>query len=461
MRLRRAVLLLAAVGLVVAVGPPAWGQDIPRATCLDCHEGEGMEYAVIRSTPFIEVPVGETQSLGVTVANPWLHDITGALVTVNLTDAPGLSFETPEPIHREETTTVGLQEPVNFTFPVETGATGVVATMEQPPDESEQGLNDVDTELVLPDDSRVTGPDDGIRTEGIGSGNPEQPTPAQPVERLIVEDTEQLTTTGEWTFSLNREAGSEDDEIAVTIDVYYNASRLLSQQMDETLTGGDSAEVGFPIQAEETGEVTVRYDVTLTAYYDHPDGISSQDEGNETLSGEDTFTVGESLEVGEAGPAVPAQPPINWELNSRAWGEATGFIGLFMVPLSLVLGGAFGRRNVLWVNELVGSARIRVLWHNALSFSLLGFTLLHLGLFLYESAFSWSVGMVWGGTSTLALIGLAITGGFQQRFARSIGYAKWRLLHISMAVVFVATLLVHVLVDGVHFDVFRAALGLT
>jgi hypothetical protein len=132
-----------------------------------------------------------------------------------------------------------------------------------------------------------------------------------------------------------------------------------------------------------------------------------------------------------------------------------------MVPLSLVLGGAFGRRNVLWVNDAVGSARLRVLWHNALSFLLLGFTLLHLVLFLYEGAFSWSVGMVWGGTSTLALIGLGITGGFQRRFARSLGYSTWRLLHIGMAVAFVATLLVHVTVDGVHFDWLRSLVGLS
>lgn len=461
MRLRRAVLLVAAVGLVVALGPPAWSQEIPRATCLDCHEGEGMEYAVIRSTPFVEVPTGETQTLEVTVANPWLHEITGALVTVDLNDAPGLSFQTPDPIHREETTTVDVDETVNFTFPVQRGATGVVASMQQPPDESEQGLNDVDSAIVLPDGSTITGPADGVQTEGLESGNPEQPRPAREVERIVIDDTERLTSTGDWDFSLERQTGPPDDEIAVTIDVYYNASRLLSQQMPETVAGGGSATVGFPIQAKEQGEVTVRYNVTLTAYYDHPDGISSQDEGNYTLGGERSFSVGESLEMGDAGPAVPAQPPVNWELNSRAWGEATGFIGLFIVPLSLVLGGAFGRRNVLWVNEMVGSARLRVLWHNALSFSLLGLTLLHLVLFLYESAFSWSVGMVWGGASTLSLIGLAITGGFQQRFARSLGYAKWRLLHIAMAVAFVATLLVHVLVDGVHFDGFRAALGLT
>jgi hypothetical protein len=461
MRWRRTVLLLAAVGLVVTVGPAAWSQQVPRATCLDCHEAEGMEYAVLRNTPFQEVPVGETQDLEVVVANPWLHEISSALVTVNLTDAEGLSFETPDDIARNESTTVELDQPTNITFPVQTGATAVVTRMEQPRDPSGAGANDVDARLALPDGTSFSGPDDGANTGDPNEGVPGEPQPTEPVEQIVVDDPNALASTGNWTFTLERDSGTPDDEVQTSIRVFYNATRVLSDRIQETIGEGSSDAAAFPVQGTAEGEVTVSYTVTLTAYYDHPDGIQSQDEGNETLEGETTFEVGDSLELGDAGPAVPETPSINWQLNARAWGEVTGFIGLFMVPLSLVLGGAFGRRNVLWVNEMVGSARLRVLWHNALSFLLLGFTIVHLILFLYEGAFSWSVGMVWGGTSTLALIGLGITGGFQRRFARGLGYSTWRLLHIGMAVAFIATLLVHVTVDGVHFDWLRSWLGLS
>ncbi|MDX1611970.1 MAG: hypothetical protein R3185_06340 [Candidatus Thermoplasmatota archaeon] len=469
MRARRALILLVALALLIGLGPSAWSQKVPRATCLDCHEAEGMKYAVIQSTPFVEVPTGEAQELEITVSNPWLHDLTAALVTVDLTQAPGLSFDTNDPLHLEENVTLTPapgQGNVTLPFEVLPGATGVVARMEQSPDTSGQGAQDVDTRLTSPEGPTARAPRDGAPESATDLTR--EPGPARPVEQYAFR-AEAVAARGTGTWNLTAflaqpvtgpNTGGPVD-VHLVVDVYYNATRTQSRLISETIGPGGSETTAFTIKGSNAGQAQVRINTTLTSYYAHPSGIGAQDEGNTTLRRGSNFTIGERLELGEAGPAVPPTPPISWKLNARIWGEATGFIGLFMVPISLVLGGAFGRQNVLWVNKITKSARIRVLWHNTLSFFLLGISLLHLLLFLYEEVYDWSVGMVWGGLGTIGLIGLAVTGGFQRWFARRMGYAKWRLLHIAMAVLFVATVLAHVLVDGAHFDIFRDWLGLT
>ncbi len=463
MRARRALVLIALTVVVVAMGPAAWSQQIPRATCLDCHEAEGMRYAVIQGTPYIEIPEGETQTLDVTVANPWLHDITGALVTVDLANASTVTFETPDPLHLNESVTLGPgDDTATFPFEVEPGATGVVAKMTQPEDQTGIGGIDIDTRLQFPEADTAHAEPDGAADQSELGGERREPGPATTVEQYASEGDNVATKgTGTWELILELESGPPDTTAEVEIDVFYNVTRTQSRLYSETIGPGGSGEVPFRIKGTEQGPAQVDIDVTLTSYYEHPTGIGAQDEGNHTMSSQLNFTVGETREVGDAGPAVPPTPPISWKLNARIWGEATGFIGLFMIPLALLLGGAFGRRNVLWANKITGSARLRVLWHNSLSFFLLGISLLHLVLFLYEEVYAWSVGMIWGGIGTLALIGLGITGGFQRRLARSMGYDKWRLWHIAMAVAFVASVLVHVLVDGAHFDVFRDWLRLT
>ncbi len=461
MRLQRILLIGTLLALTVGLGPAAWSQSIPQATCLDCHEEEGMQYAVITSTPYIEIPTGNTTPFDVTVANPWLHETTSTLVTVNLSQAPTLSFEKPDDVDRNESVELGPRETSNISFSVEQGATAVVVKMTQEEDTSERGLNDVDTRLHLPEGETIAAEPDGVDTgDPTGLQIPERdPSKAKTVEKIVVED-DRLASTGGWNYSLERVSGDGAEPVDAEIQVYYNATDTQSQRISETIAPNQAANASFPIKGQEQGEAKIQYTVTVTDFYEHPEGVPSQDEGNATLEGERNFTVGERLEVGDVGPVVPAEPPINWMLNARSWGEATGFIALFMIPPALLLGGAFGRRNVLWVNKITRSARLRVLWHNALSFFILGLSIFHLILFLIEPVYRWSVGFVWGGTATLALIGLGITGGFQRQIAREIGYAKWRLLHIAMASVFVAATLAHVAVDGVHFDFLRAWLGL-
>ncbi len=450
------VLLLLALAALLAIGPAAWSQQIPRATCLDCHEEEGMRYAVLQATPFISIPTGETQDLEITVGNPWLHDITSARVTVDLTNATPLTFDTPDPIHERTNVTLSPGDaPANLTFAVQAGATAIIAKATQPPDQTSLGTTDADTTLYTPGGQAIDQP----REDGINPAEPGAPRPVQETEAYVIDD-DRTAETGDWALEVDLASGPPDTEISISIDVFYNASRTQPRLLTQTIDPSGSESLAFPIKATEQGPVQIDYEVVVTSFYEHPGGIGAQDEGNETLTGSLEFTIGEELELGEAGPALPPTPPINWKMNARIWGEATGFIGLFMVPLSLVLGGAFGRRNVLWMNKVTRSARLRVLWHNALSFALLAISLIHLVLFLYEPVYDWSVGFVWGGLGTLALVGLGITGGFQRRFARSMGYANWRLLHIAMAVGFVASVLAHVLIDGAHFDFLREWLRL-
>jgi hypothetical protein len=232
--------------------------------------------------------------------------------------------------------------------------------------------------------------------------------------------------------------------------VYYNLSRAteLTLRGPESLPPGGTHAFRFTLLAKDVEALQrMRVGGRGMAYYLHNDP-NTQNEGTYDKWNTLQFETGTELSVEDAD-VVPV------ELNLlgpvfRRWGQVLGFAGSFLIIPSLVFGGTFGKGSVSFLNRAMGGPRTRVLFHNSMSFWLLGVSLLHMLLFLYESFWNWSHGLVWGGLSLACMIGLGVTGATQRSFVARWGFNRWRFVHFSMGFLVVVFVLVHVLADGSH-----------
>ncbi|MGH2670683.1 MAG: hypothetical protein ACRDH5_16505, partial [bacterium] len=337
---RAAALVMVASALLLAAGGQGFGAKIPRATCLDCHEKEGMKYATVILTPFLEIPQNETSTLEVVVANPWLHDITDVQATVSLV-TPTLSFIVQKPFNATETGVLGAPpagtDAVSIPFAVSTGATGLLVRMTETPGPQ---AADGDLSLLGPDGVEHTPPEpDGLEA------NP----PSREVRDAasLGYDAAAASALGTGNFTAfartSRLQGAltlgAPTPVTLDVHVFYNASTMQIQRKIVSFKQPDSESLRFDIQGSSPGPARIDVAVTVTTHYIHPKGIGAQDDGNETLTSRIDFEVGQQRRLGEQ-TALATAIPRNWNLVMTVWGEVTGWIGLFLVPISLVLGGA-------------------------------------------------------------------------------------------------------------------------
>lgn len=132
-------------------------------------------------------------------------------------------------------------------------------------------------------------------------------------------------------------------------------------------------------------------------------------------------------------------------------GEVTGITGAVLLPPALVLGGTFGRVSRQQINNFLGGAKRRVMFHNTISLGLTAIALLHVILFLWEKQYTVLKGLVWGGLGLLCLLGLALTGYYQVPLIQKYGYRWWRVTHLSMGVLVVVFTVWHTVLDGADF----------
>lgn len=461
-------LALAAAALLVAL--PGLAQQAPgddggvrmtggNATCMDCHRAEGMQFVDTFPDDLQEVPAGETFTVNVTIANPWLHHIEDARVGFNLSESEVLTFAGGrEPLDRE------IQGQVNQTggsrdhdFPVFEGATEAVVTLRG--DEG-NGLNDWDLGIASPSGETFNGTDDDVSDAGGG---------AETWNERIVIGQEALLSGGfgNWTATVTlANGGPPFNTYDLAIQVYYNASQadVLFVSGPDRLDEGETATYGIRIKADNrTGPTTLATNVTMLATADVPDdhppsGIPNiQNVGSWWVSENQTVEVGDEL--------VKRQPEVTTDVSGvnpiillRSYAFLSGWTSLFLLPLALVLGGTFGGWSIRWVDRRMG-ARRRILWHNATSFLLLAVVLLHMGMFLFEPTREWTKGLLFGGLALASLSGLAVSGSFQQQMVRRYGFSAWRFIHLSLALLMVLFVTLHTTVEGTDFQFVRDLLG--
>lgn len=474
----RKMLLLGvgALAVLVMVGVPGFGQgvvqpagEITDAECYGHHKEAGFRSMDIFPEVISEAPKGETFPFRMTIRNPWLHELHGVVGYVNITDAPGLSF----PGEKEPT----IQEPTPGSFeadatqtqstdviiPVDANATELFVELVGTPStlipiDRLGGLkNDYDLAIISPDGALVFPPADldPPPNPSDPSSTASQPTTTESVRMGY--DNLSTSAAGDWTARVSFR-GAEPGTYTLSYAVYYNLSKSTELRVPAAkpnLMPGETTTVEFTINAKDADALQLmRYGGIALAFHDHTDR-NTEDEGNYNKWNSFDFVLGTELSVAEIKveeTGIDTLSPV-----FRRWAEVLGFAGTFLMIPSLVLGGTFGKGSVDLFNNVFRSPRRRVLVHNSTSFWLLGTSLLHMILLLYETNYGWSHGLVWGGLALACMIGLGITGATQRAFVAKWGFTRWRFVHFAMGILVAVFVLVHMVADGTHLAPIREA----
>ncbi|HWH07971.1 MAG TPA: hypothetical protein VNX21_02155 [Candidatus Thermoplasmatota archaeon] len=467
--LRKLTLLLAGfLGVLFVVALPSWGQEavepsgeLATAECYGHHKTEGFRSMDLFPKVVAEAPKGQPFPVELTVTNPWLHELQNVNGYVNISGAPGLSFP-------------GERDPVAFPFEGTVNANPGSATHDVAVDENATEmvvslvgvvgtplpggrLQPVDYDLV------VTSPDGAIVARDprdLDTAPPNVQNRGTPVEEVKVDQTN-LTQAGPgtWKVQVDYRGLQPQGQYQVVATVYYNLSRSseLILKGPDLLKPGESHTFTFTINAKDSSAIqALRYGARATAHHEHTDKAIG-DYGDYDKWNTFTFPLGTKLEYGTSGAGVVKVDTLGPVV--RRWGQVLGFAGSFLILPSLLLGGTFGKRSVEGLNRIFGSPRRRVLFHNAMSFWLLGLSLLHMLVFFYEAFWGWSHGLVWGGLALACMIGLGVTGATQRAFVAQWGFTRWRFVHFSMGVLVVVFVLVHMVADGSHLAPVAALFG--
>ncbi len=462
----------ALLAVLLLVGIPTLGQDaldpqgeLTEAECYGHHKQEGFRSMDLFPTVLNEVPKGKPFDFQLTIKNPWLHDLKDVSAYVNVSDAPGLEFPGAQP--PTEVNKTGVAAPASpqqyasedYKVASTTGITEIYASVVGAPTTLPGPLtpgrvaNSTDYRLVL------KGP--GGKAVGAAPA-PYNPTDGGHQREVAVHvNTSTLLAAGpgDWTATVYH-GNLADTTYDFYLAAYYNASQNteLVLKGPALLKPNEQYTFKFQVIAKDAESLQrMRYGGRGTAYHQHTDrniGDSGDYDKYSTLE----FRTGATLSVGQgvatAGTSVSLLEPV-----LRRWGQVLGFAGSFLIIPSLVFGGTFGRGSVGALNKLFGGPRRRVLFHNSMSFWLLGVASLHMFIYFYEAFWVWSAGLVWGGLALAAMVGLGVTGAVQRSFVARWGFNRWRFVHFAMGILVVVFTLVHMVADGSHFAAIRAMFG--
>lgn len=460
-----AVLLLAGLpGLGQGVTEPAG--ELADAECYGHHKQEGFRSFDLYPTLISQVPKGKEFEFQMLIRNPWLHEVRDLFAYVDVTDAPGIQLEGgKDPDERPltgETIEGGPTQYATRTYPieVEVNATELVVALSGTPGTQvpapilRDRRADFDLSLASPDGSIVlTGPDPSPLDENILNSE----GPYTWVEDVRVNQ-RNLTNAGPgvWTLTVAYRGPDAEGAYDLFTGVYYNQTGIILRQGPPVLMPNEEASFTFRLKVKDAeGLQRMRYGGLAVAYHEHTDK-NIGDIGNYDKWNTMQFETGAELRV-QGIANVPGGGADTLGPILRRWSQVLGFAGSFLLVPSLVFGGTFGKGSVVAMNKWFGGPRRRVLFHNSMSFWLLGVSLLHMLLFLYEAFWNWSHGLLWGGLALACMIGLGVTGATQRSFVARWGFNRWRFVHFAMGILVLVFVLVHMVADGSHLAPIRAA----
>lgn len=480
----RKLLLLGggALAVLLLVGLPSIAQDaldptgeLTDAECYGHHKQEGFRSMDLFPDGLQEVPKAGTFPFDLTVKNPWLADLTQVSAYVNISNAPGVYFAGARPA--DEKPYKGETQPAtqpggaysSKPYPVDVvdGATEIYASMVGTPATSPlpagtPGVyaNSSDYRLV------ILGPDNKPASEEPAfDAKTTYDVTARTSHKLAGLAHVNATTIlqrgpGKYTATVYY-GGVQTGTYDLFVGAYYNASQELVLKGPELLKPGEQYTFHFTVQTKDVAALQhMRYGGRANAHHVHTDKNIESDGAYDKFSTVE-FRTGAQLvktggDVSASGSTVSLLEPV-----LRRWGQVLGFASAFLIIPSLVFGGTFGRGTVTTLNKWMGTPRRRVLFHNSMSFWLLGVALLHMVLFLYEAFWVWSAGVLWGGLALAAMIGLGVTGAVQRRFVARWGFNRWRYVHFAMGILVVVFTVIHSVADGSHFAFLRDMFGPT
>lgn len=456
------------------------GGPIPEknTSCWSCHVGWVTPLKTFYTfIPPAEAgaPVGQEFDYVVQLQNPWLQEITFIVPRVDLAQAPSLQFAGgPEPI-------AGLELNGSITLqaspaPNPLNPSGLVGGSATVPLTVALGVTYVDLTLT-PADTTLNGPTLTLNLYTGTAAPPGPPTnsstapgPGQPATLVFptVEIVGANGGAGNWTIEAKVEnaqrAGvpSQGNRIPFVLTVNARAETtdktLLIQPQNVKIAKLTSFLFTYRLKAVAepgVGEV-VGLGLNGTMYFEHLDS-STDNFANVTKDYGKPLAVtmapdgsGRVIIVGpQDGGFVVVQPKNGASIGTLS--EAIGYVAGFLLIASVWTGGMFGKASRRQLNGVFGSAKRRVAFHNFLSYGILLFASIHTVMFIIETAYYWTLGVLWGGLAILAMFGLGLTGAFQVGMIRRWNYATWRWSHYGLAVAAIVFSMVHLALDGVHF----------
>ncbi len=432
--------------------------------CYSCHwnwSPVAMKTMYRIQPPSVTGDVGGVMDIVVQVDNAWIAELVHFEPVLDISQAPSLTFlDGQDPLVEllDGTITVNPATPTapqvgevpihvagNTTdlllrvTPVRTGPTGPdITVLVFPPAHDEPALTVNDAGRGAAETVAVSGAD-AIANLGLGDWRIEVQAPFEP------------GVLAEPRFTVDHQA-------------YYNSSASDRQFLvrDAVIAGGASTLFTWSVMAaaEPSADEVALVTVNATAYYDHS-SPTDPDYGNFTKSIEVPVKSGGAgkVTVGTAGTAVDPAAVLNAGPSMARISEAVGYATAFLLIGSVWSGGLFGKASRRQLNRVFSSARRRVAFHNFVSYGLTVAALVHLILFIIETNYEWTLGIIWGGIAFLAMIGLGVTGAMQVPMIRRWNYPSWRWTHLVLAIASIVFTIVHLLLDGTNFGFVQEAIG--
>lgn len=456
-----------------------------QSECVSCHSGAGWnmpDIVVVYPSAPQQLRLGEPYDLPVQIINPWKHAIRGFSMEVilhgpeqvltveagsaarsslvdqtdQLSGTVGVSSQHPA---RQAPIGAAL-EPASRTFPITLEPNGTMfhAFVELLPHGAGKDVAGKDTYSVyyLAGDTgysssskrEFTAADPGSLKRSLSFRAPPGPM------RIVVEHTGGYATSTEiWlNYTLVKRPIGEEGK-AYSIPIAGNATIKKNE-----------APLIVPVRLIpfQKGVQNIEFRVRTEAYYKHSSVALDRENYTRTAlldQEEDVIKRNlifprRALVVGDA--FVPslysantvAIPDTGWQIVAA---EMTGFASAGLLVPSLLLGGTYGRGSRQLFNTVLGGAKRRVMYHSLLSMGLSLIALVHMLLFLWESAYGLTVGVLWGGFGALSLLVLGLTGYYQVPLIQRRGFGVWRAIHLTAGMMVLVFVAMHSVLDGPDF----------
>ncbi len=435
--------------------------EIEDSRCYECHGPQNADY--VWDAPFqitIDgLPSDDGIMLRAGILNTWKASLHELSIEIDLTDAPGVRFDSGiPPMHLDETSSIHVDAAAFEFDPATVTGSRFGATSEHvawvpitlPPGATEATLR------VAPVDGRAN-----LRLLLNGSLEPDRtahridaagPGQAETL-RLDAQAIAALGVGRWWLGAAVQPVGDGVDPhhgdvpFRYSADAWVNSTdRVQFAAIDGPLLPQGRGWSDVPLLIDGDEPQTIAVTARLRMHYDHTNS-ANPDDGmlmqtilvpihNNTLN-------------------VATQPVIQRPdtLPTSAIAEAIGYAATFLMVASMISGGVLGKASRRSLNRIFGTARRRVAFHNFLSYGLLGAAIAHLWLFIAETAYHWTVGLLWGGASIVCLMGLAVTGAVQVPIIRAWGHKTWRWVHLGFAIATLAFLGLHLFLDGANLSI--------
>ncbi len=432
-----------------------------------------------------EPAVGDVFDLSAELINIWTGQQLDMFVTLDISAAPSLRFVGgQDPVDQTVADAISFEpaapDPLNPDQNFLTEPSRTAVQVEVP-----SGATALRIELIPDDASPQSGADLAMRLYDARS-DPE----GDPV--LILDEAGQggsevfrapsageVATGGFGTWIIEAEttlqkSGLQDPQnigFSVRMDAWFNLTEETQQVIDKAgpVTKGSReifvwslSLIEQPAEGEE-----IRVYANATTFYDHlapkPDG-GKADYANITVMNAAPLvpTQNGTYQVGlELADIVVSDVPLG-EVTMAAISEAIGYAATMLLLASIITGGIFGKATRRWQNNLFGSARRRVAFHNFLSYGIIGAAIAHTTIFVIDSIepnYPWQLGLLWGGLAILCMFGLGVTGAVQVPMIRRWNYSVWRWTHFSLTIGAIVFTLVHMMLDGQNFGFIQEAIG--